>query len=113
MDETESSLSASSDTLSSRTDIVVAALANHRRRATLASLWQTQSGTATVEELASAIIEHEDEQSSIPRHTMSLHHVHLPKLADANLITYDPNRGRVSDQSDDWVVDLHATIEDG
>ncbi|PSP93918.1 hypothetical protein BRC91_07555 [Halobacteriales archaeon QS_4_62_28] len=86
---------------------MVAALANHRRRATLAFLWQTQSGMATVEELASAIVEHEDEQSSIPLHIdrqkvmMSLHHVHLPKLADANLITYDPNRGRVSDQSDD------------
>jgi hypothetical protein len=34
-------------------------------------------------------------------------------LADANLITYEPDRGRVSDRSDGWVADLLATIENG
>jgi len=97
--------------------MVVAALANQQRRAILTYLQQTQSGTATVEELASFIAEHEDEQSSTPigtdgqNITMWLHHMHLPKLADANLITYDPDRGRVSDQSDGWIADLLATIE--
>jgi hypothetical protein len=119
MNETELPPSSSSDILASRTDTVVAALANHRRRAILTYLQQAQSGTATVEELASFIAEHADGQSSTPLDTdgqnitMSLHHVHLPKLADANLITYEPDRGRVSDQSDGWVADLLATIENG
>ena len=119
MDETESLPSSSSNALVSRTDTVVAALANHRRRAILTYLQQSQSGTATVEELASFIAEHKNERSRTPLDTdrqnimMSLHHTHLPKLADANLITYEPDRGRVSDQSDGWVADLLATIENG
>jgi hypothetical protein len=119
MDETESLPSSSSNALVSRTDTVVAALANHRRRAILTYLQQSQSGTATVEELASFIAEHEDEQSRTTLDTdrqnimMSLHHTHLPKLADAGLITYEPDRGRISDQSDSWVADLLATIENG
>jgi len=119
MNETESPPSSSSDILASRTDTVVAALANHRRRAILTCLQQSQSGTATVEELASFIAEHTDRQSSIPPDTdgqnitMSLYHVHLPKLADANLITYEPDQGQVSDQSDGWVADLLAIIENG
>ena len=119
MNETESPPSSSSDLPVSRTDTVVAALANHRRRAILMCLQQSQSGTATVEELASFITEHADRQSSTPLDTdgqnitMSLHHVHLPKLADANLITHEPDQDRVSDQSDGWVADLLAIIENG
>jgi len=119
MNETESPPSSSSDIPASRIDTVVAALAHNRRRAILTYLQQSQSGTATVEELASFIAEHEDGQSSTPLVTdeqtiaMSLHHAHLPKLADANLITYEPDRGRVSDRSDGWVADLLATIENG
>jgi len=119
MRETESSPSSSSDALLSRTDTVVAALANHRRRAVLTYLQQAQSGTATIEELASFVTEHEDEQSSTPPDTdeqnvtVSLHHAHLPKLADADLITYDPDRGRVRARFDGWVAELLATIENG
>jgi hypothetical protein len=119
MKEIGSAPSSSSDVLASRTDTVVAALANHRRRAILTYLQQAQSGTATVEELASFIAEHEDEQSSTPlvadrqNTRILLHHAHLPKLADANLSTYEPGRGRVSDQSDGRVADLLATIENG
>ena len=119
MDETESLPSSSSNALVSRTDTVVAALANHRRRAILTYLQQSQSGTATVEELASFIAEHEDEQSSTPPDTdeqnvtVSLHHAHLPKLADADLITYDPDRGRVRARFDGRVGEPLTTIENG
>ena len=119
MNETESSPNSSSDTLLSCTDTVVAALADHRRRAVLTYFQQAQSGDATVEELASSLAERDDGQSSTPPDTegrnirISLHHTHLPKLADANLISYDPDQGRVRDQSNDWVADLLATIENG
>jgi len=100
-------------------DTVVAALANHRRRAILTCLQQAQFGTATVEELASFIADHENEQSGTPLNTarqtitVSLDHAHLPKLADTTLITYDPDRGRGRAQSDGWVAELLATIETG
>ena len=119
MNETDLPPNSSSDTLLACTDTVVAALADHRRRAVLTYLQQAQSGDATVEELASFLAERDDGRSNTPLDTeeqnitISLHHTHLPKLADANLISYDPDRGRVRDQSNDWVADLLATIENG
>ena len=97
----------------SATDAIFRALADGQRRALLAYL--REATEATVEELT-AVIEgqasgyrRDDHGSDL---VVRLHHVHLPKLADADLVTYDPGSGRVEYVGGSEIETLLATAPD-
>lgn len=98
----------------SATDAVFEALADGQRRALLAFLLDARE--ATVEELAAVI----EEQASGYRRgghgsdlVVRLHHVHLPKLADAGLVDYDHGSGQVKYVGGSEIADLLATAPEG
>ena len=78
------------------TDAVVATLLADSRRGRVVSRLRASDGPVELESLARAVAAAEapddaapteDEVSSV---AVSLHHVHLPKLADVGVLTYDP-----------------------
>ena len=88
-------------------DALAALLSNARRRFTLRYL-QLRNAPVPIEELAEALARWEcDDLDEVTPHLTeciraSLHHVHLPKLADAGLVRYDPagNRAWTPDNTD-------------
>jgi DNA-binding transcriptional ArsR family regulator len=87
------------------------ALANHERRRVLRYL--VERGSATVEDLATLLVgweATEDGETRRPaahrRATVRLSHVHLPHLADAELVAYDREAGTVSPTVAERTVDL-------
>ncbi|QSW98840.1 DUF7344 domain-containing protein [Haloterrigena alkaliphila] len=71
-----------------------------RRRFVLEAL-ESLSGRATVDELVDALLTRGDDAVDDDAETIRirLHHVDLPKLADAGLIAYHVDRNRV------WLLD--------
>lgn len=68
-----------------------------RRRVTLEVLTDW-SAPVDVEDLAAAVAEREADgadESTVRRVTVSLHHLHLPKMAEAGVVDYDPGAARV------------------
>ena len=82
-------------------DTVCDLLADKQRRLLLQYLYQ-QTQLCQVEELGDHLLtkytEEDSSQSNSERQriTLSLHHIHLPKLADASLVTWDSDDGTVS-----------------
>ncbi|NHN59074.1 MULTISPECIES: hypothetical protein [Halorussus] len=83
------------------TDQTLELLADGRRRNAVAALRETD-GAATLGELAAATAARLDDvdRPAVPtdrreRVAASLHHSHLPKLADAGVVEYDPGESRV------------------
>ena len=98
----------------SATDAVFDALADGQRRALLAYL--LDASEATTEELAAVI----EGQATGPRRggdgstpVVRLHHVHLPKLADADLVDYDQSSGLVEYVGGSEIEALLATAPEG
>lgn len=75
------------------------ALSDERRRILLEELSARQE-PVELDDLASAIARAETAREPGPearrRLSISLHHVHLPKLAEFGVVTYDPHTRRVS-----------------
>lgn len=74
-------------------------LAHAYRRQLLAALVATD-GSVTVRDVRNEIVTRETAASladvpaaDVKRISLSLRHVHVPMLADADVIDYDPNRG--------------------
>lgn len=67
-------------------------LADRQRREVLAYLSETDDGTAEVD----ALVDHLAGEG-LDRHEVvtALHHVHLPKMADAGVVEYDRRSGTV------------------
>lgn len=117
----------SDGTQSATADTLFPILANDRRRTILAVLknhrdtCSNQRPTLTVEELAEAVADREDEHSTTdftdedsPRIALSLRHQHLPKIADAGLIAYDRDQATVTYEGhpalrDEWVEPVPRT----
>lgn len=68
-------------------------LSHHRRRAVIQYL-STQAGTTAVSDVADqiALLEGEHTRDRYERICTSLVHSHLPMLADAGIVNYDPSR---------------------
>lgn len=80
------------------TEKVLRLLADQQRRQILRRVADTPDGT-TVDQLKShpemTNSVNPDESGSVERREIDLHHVHLPKLREANVIEYDPRQGTV------------------
>jgi hypothetical protein len=78
-------------------DDVLAALAAEARRDTLRYFLETTERTATLDELASYVAGRVGGLSDDAREDtrLHLHHVHLPKLADVDLVDYDTQSSTV------------------
>lgn len=102
-------------------DVLYGALAHHRRRAALSCLADREE-PVDVPELAEAVVEAEGEGSRHDGSTgtvrsvhLSLYHCHLPKLAEAGLVEFDPVQNRVrypNHPGVDELLDIHATFDD-
>ncbi|PSQ46396.1 hypothetical protein BRD15_09155 [Halobacteriales archaeon SW_6_65_15] len=84
-------------------DTVFALLRNPRRRALVSAL-AARTPPVSVIELATAVAAREREiapeemsPGSADSVAATLHHLHLPKLADGDLLTYDPEEKAVTD----------------
>jgi hypothetical protein len=64
-------------------------LANHERRDALGFLMGAPDGTATVDELVDHLVARRAERTGRGHVTTTLHHVHLPMLADAGVVACD------------------------
>ncbi|MFC6719358.1 hypothetical protein ACFQGT_03585 [Natrialbaceae archaeon GCM10025810] len=78
---------------------ILEVLAHHHRREIVRILAGDPNETASVRSLTERLLERERERTGvIPGRQgieTSLYHVHLPKLADAELVEYDPPRKTV------------------
>lgn len=95
-------------------------LADYRQRLILSSLVDN-GGSLSLDELATALSAWKndappDDVTAEDRHAVlrELHHIHLPALADAGIVSYDPETSTVavSDHpalDEDWVADLLAS----
>ncbi len=83
-------------------------LADSHRRRVLAYLADTDDDVAAFSELIEHVADDSaGESTDNERLAVSLHHTHLPKLADAGVVEYDPRsevvRYRGGDVVTDWV----------
>lgn len=74
-------------------------LAADRRRLAL-DILAGQTTPVELEELAAGIAAREDESTSVDEETLervaiTLHHTHLPKLAEAGVLDYDPESHQI------------------
>ncbi|MFB6303982.1 MAG: hypothetical protein ABEH47_02350 [Haloferacaceae archaeon] len=76
------------------TETALGLLADARRRRILHRIAETADGT-TLDRLANDLERTGDANRKPDAVRIELHHVHLPKLRDANVIEYDAARGTV------------------
>ena len=82
-------------------DRVFRSLAAQRRRCILDSLMDVEAGRASFDELVDYVVEEETPSPAPDREAVAttLHHTHLPKLADEGFIEYERGQGVVTTTS--------------
>jgi citrate lyase beta subunit len=92
----------------------------HRRRLTALSALEDANSPMTTNELATEVaireLDYPDDDlddSHVDRVLVALHHVHLPKLEEANLVRYDPADDTVerTETAPDVETLLHAVFD--
>ncbi|KDS90139.1 hypothetical protein FK85_21410 [Halorubrum saccharovorum] len=75
---------------------------NHKHRRIVLATLANREQPIPIKDLTNAIIEHnhhtpptEADNETVTQVRINLHHVHLPKLAEAGFIQYDPERKAV------------------
>ncbi|WP_143117759.1 DUF7344 domain-containing protein [Halomicrobium zhouii] len=99
---------------------VLRLLAPERRRAVMRALMEEPNATHRIEDIVNAIEETYgdigEESSNCTYLRSSLHHTHLPKLDDAEVVEYDPDDGTVQYRGDphieQWVDQIDRIDED-
>lgn len=69
-------------------------LAVERRKTTL-NIVAESTDIVELNDLAMMVAERETDEVDPERIAVTLHHIHLPKMADAGVINYDPDTTRV------------------
>lgn len=95
-------------------DSVFAVLSNERRRRVLRHLFEPRS-SATVTELVDRLVTaelngHDRPEELTERITISLHHIHLPKLAESNLVDFDHESGEVTLNEAAAAIEPHLAL---
>lgn len=84
-------------------------IADPRRRHVLQALLETAGGVAELDDLVDRVVEreraadHDVPEDHRQRIALSLHHVHLPRLYEANVVEYDWRNGTVRYEGDDVI----------
>jgi hypothetical protein len=98
---------------SSPSDAVHSALADEHRRAVLRTL-HGAGEEMTLDTLADEVTQHVQmgrvDEPSRERVRIALHHVHLPKLDECELLDYDPQQRRVRGRDSELGDALLATL---
>ena len=99
-----------------RPQLVLETLSNPTRRAILAELSQHNEPSITLNELTERLTQttlppKENTQAEQETLLIDLHHNHLPKLDNANIIDYDPRSHTLRYLQDDRIETLLHTIE--
>jgi len=101
---------------SDRLERELIALASPERRRVLDHFVATDTEVADLEVLSCKVAtvraDGGSESASTAGARARLHHVHLPKLADCDLVEYDPRSGTVRYQPDETVEELIAFLAD-
>lgn len=87
-------------------------LADPHRRAVFAYLENTEDGQATVSHLAAYTSQHACAGNSPSQIMIQLHHTHLPKVAKAGLIEYDPEQETVQYIGHPLIEDCLELLDD-
>ncbi|WP_198661980.1 ArsR/SmtB family transcription factor [Halorussus litoreus] len=101
------------DAVSLSLDETLEILANYERRRILGYLMNAPSATASADELVEHLLAQQADAGDRPGRghvTATLHHVHLPKLADAGVVDYDPRSQEVRYWSDDRLEEWYDCI---
>lgn len=103
------------------TDVLLEAMANRRARYVLSYLDSASVDVLDLEELADGVAEWEveagvatDLEDCRHRVAVDLHHNHLPKLADAAIVDYDPRSKMVRNWGDERIetcLELFEAVE--
>lgn len=94
-------------------DVAFEVLADRRRRAVVAHFLEADAQTATVPELAERCRRYLGESPdalSVDREAIHLHHYHLPKLEDADVVEYDTRSETVRYHGDALVESLFGQV---
>lgn len=95
-------------TLDPSLDPAVGVLVDHRRRGALYVLSETGGKPVFAVDLAQKVALMHPDSPDIETLLTELHHVHLPKLADAGLVEFDRSSGLVRYDADEDVERLLA-----
>lgn len=78
-----------------RLDAVFGTLSNERRRHVVGVLRDLDAETVGVERVAEGVATREASEEGAGRVELSLRHTHLPKLSEAGVLSYAPERSQV------------------
>lgn len=95
---------------SARLDRLLSAFASEPRRRVLAHVQNTDEETASLDGLAEHVAATQDE-GALEQARIHLHHVHLPKLAAADLIDYDADTRTIRYGGGPAGVDIDAVSQ--
>lgn len=70
-------------------------LLSAERRQTVLQVVTAEMATFGLRELAREVAANEDDASQVEQVAVALHHVHLPKMAELGVLSYDPERHQI------------------
>ncbi|WP_436908949.1 ArsR/SmtB family transcription factor [Halosimplex marinum] len=94
------------DSAVTTTEELLTAVADPKRRKILRYLRDTDEEVISVEELTDALADDCDTAAGRDQFRISSQHVHLPKLADAGILAFDPRSGTVRYAGNERVAKL-------
>lgn len=95
-------------------DRVLKVLSHPIRRAVIDYCCNADDPTASIDDLVDHVARTRglgDDAEALDRVSLLLHHHHLPKLADASVIDFDPRQGQLRYYSDEDVEEWLARIQ--
>jgi hypothetical protein len=88
-------------------------LVSKLRRDLIAHLAAVNGGSSELDDLATTLLDEQrdDDDDMLSAYRIQLHHVHLPALEEAGLITYDSEHKRVTDTDGEALTAVAAYLQ--